>query len=90
MARALIARIAATGSLAVLAAAWPAICRPRSHVPGGQGPLLVAAELGDLAQGVGVFVGLDPDAGEGGGDVFAQPVGESHNVPFFRDDRSPG
>ena len=49
-------------------------------VPGGQGPALVAAEAGDLGDGVVVLVGADPEAGEAGADVLGQALGERHGV----------
>ena len=41
-------------------------------IPDDQPPVLVAAHLGDFGQGVVVLVGLDPQAGKAGGDVFGQ------------------
>ena len=43
-------------------------------VEDGQPPVLLAAHLGDLAEGVVMLVGLDPQAGETGGNVFRQPL----------------
>jgi hypothetical protein len=47
-------------------------------VEDGQPPLLLAAHLGDLGQGVVVLRTLNPDAGEGGGDVLGQALREKH------------
>ncbi len=35
-------------------------------------PVFVTAKLGDFGEGVFVFVGLNPEGGETGGDVFAK------------------
>jgi hypothetical protein len=48
--------------------------QPPVHVPNRQHPLALAAQLGDLFECVGVLVGLDPDAGERGGDELRQPL----------------
>ena len=45
-------------------------------VPDGEPPLVVAAHLGDLGQGIVVLVRLDPQAGEAGGDVLRQDAGQ--------------
>jgi len=50
-------------------------------VPGGQGPALVAAEPGDLPDGVLVLEGVDVDAAEGGAHEFPQALGERHGLP---------
>ena len=47
-------------------------------VPDDQPPVLVAAHLGDFGQGVFVLVGLNPQAGETGGDVLRQVLGKLH------------
>ena len=61
-------RITAAGvGLAALAGDLQAL----GDVPGGQPPLVLAAQLGEFQQGVIVFVGLDPEAGKAGRDVFA-------------------
>ena len=44
----------------------------------GQPPVLLAAELGDLAQGIVVLVAFDPQAGEAGGNVLGQLLGKGH------------
>ena len=47
-------------------------------VPDDQPPVLGAAHLGDFGQGVFVLVGLNPQAGETGGDVLRQVLGKLH------------
>ena len=49
-------------------------------VPGGQRPVLLAAEAGDLGDRVVVLEGLDVDAGERGAHEFLQALGERHGV----------
>ena len=51
-------------------------------VPDGQPPVLVAAELGNLGQGIVMLVGLNPEAGETGGNVFGQTLSECHGGYF--------
>ena len=47
-------------------------------IPGGQRPVVLAAKLGDLVDGLVVLVALDPDPAEGGTDVLRQALGERH------------
>ena len=73
-------RMAASGSLppasAVWLFAWPGRCKPRSISQTASRQSFVAAHLGDLGQGVVVLVGLDPQAGETGGDVLREMLFE--------------
>ena len=49
-----------------------------SHVPGGQLPLLLPGELGDLPFGLVGLVRLDPQPGEGRMNIVRQLLGQGH------------
>ena len=79
-ARALTARMAASGSLPPASAGLPVGLAGELQAPfdveDGQPPVLVAAHLGDLGQGIVMFVRFDPEAGETGGNVLGQTLRE--------------
>ena len=50
--------------------------QPGVAVPGRQAPVFGAGERRDLADGLVGLVGLDPEAGEAGGDEFMEAGGE--------------
>ena len=73
--------MAASGSLppASAGAVLAGNLQAGGNVPDGQPPVLVAAELGDLGQGIVVLVALNPEPGETGGDVLHKSMGKCHN-----------
>src|SRR4051794_32868611 len=52
-----------------------------ADVPGGEVPAVLAAEPGNLHQGVVGLEGPDPDPGEAGADVLREALGERHGSP---------
>jgi len=70
-------RMAASGSLPPASGVVPARnLQAAGDVPYGQFPVVLAAKLGDFGQDIVVLMGLYPEAGKTGRNVFRQTLSE--------------